>query len=671
MGLPAGLFLRPPDPSLICPICRGVLDDPSSLQCGHLFCRACLSSYQENGGALNDGGSRGGSSGNGSSGGRDRRKFRFQGVSIVCPTCRHIAVVEEDDPSPPPSTPRAVATHRIEHLQIRCRNQLAREEGKECEEGEESCNWTGKLGAYSSHAAQDCPLEVIPCRASNCHHRQRRGAMRSGGYCHRPECARTIASQYLSGKSLDFLHGGTTCAKNDSLEGTAETGTCDKENSDVNHRELSRGSGNKENNQVMGNGRAHLQTLTRCAQTTDDGGDNNVETVSGDKEKANINYASGGSGTAAAPKEGGLMTQRLARLCLEADRILAKPFTPHNDVEAATPPKSQTRKQVHDDDTMVSPRPWAMSTPSKSTPRKKSGGAGKKRPDKNGENDDTAKKEAAAVLNATRDENGNSSAFVIAAVKVLVAKEMSKIRRQDAAQAMFVHRHLMEFCRSWMRRKPEALHDFAVYRPKTCRATSLLVGIPGPKRTVWEGGLFPLHVQWNDLDGPPQCRFPREFHHANVDPTGLVSLSTLKKDWHPEIAIAEILFDIQQLLAHPNHDEPAQPEARHSYKNGLYDHKTTIQTSLYLPRRSLLPLLAAGIEGCGAPSSWQLVEDEALSGRKETAKQRPKRPKEPVFASSHRKGACRCSCCAWGQTLWDSRREMRYLFGKGGSSDYP
>ena len=39
------LFVPPPDPDLICPICQCVLDDPVECLCRHVFCRLCIETW--------------------------------------------------------------------------------------------------------------------------------------------------------------------------------------------------------------------------------------------------------------------------------------------------------------------------------------------------------------------------------------------------------------------------------------------------------------------------------------------------------------------------------------------------------------------------------------------------------------------------------------------------
>ncbi|CAK5075375.1 unnamed protein product [Meloidogyne enterolobii] len=89
--------------------------------------------------------------------------------------------------------------------------------------------------------------------------------------------------------------------------------------------------------------------------------------------------------------------------------------------------------------------------------------------------------------------------------------------------------------------------------------------IPGPKTTIWEGGLFKLRMIFKDdfPSTPPKCRFEPPLFHPNVYPSGTVCLSLLdeNKDWRPSISVKQLLVGIQELLVSPNPEDPAQAEA--------------------------------------------------------------------------------------------------------------
>ena len=231
---------------------------------------------------------------------------------------------------------------------------------------------------------------------------------------------------------------------------------------------------------------------------------------------------------------------------------------------------------------------------------------------------------------------------------------------------------VMKFCRDWMVRKPDPLFDFVVYREamqyddtKSYRnslnndVTKLLVGIPGPKRTVWEGGLYPVIFHWarSGPVKPPLCKLPAGFHHPNIFPSGTISHPSLNEEagWRPDFTIPELMFDIQQLLAHPNVNSPAQAEAYHCYMDdkNKYDQIAAEIAQTHTPER--FNQIATD------STQWVPVEDSS---------QEPKEaPAEPPLAEGNKdpvhKKPCSCSCCAWGKAtgMWDRRLQMRFLWG--------
>ncbi|GAA5969905.1 hypothetical protein JCM11641_008080 [Rhodosporidiobolus odoratus] len=115
-------------------------------------------------------------------------------------------------------------------------------------------------------------------------------------------------------------------------------------------------------------------------------------------------------------------------------------------------------------------------------------------------------------------------------------------------------------------------------------------GIPGKEGTKWEGGVYPLTLQFPDdyPSKPPKCKFPAAFWHPNVYPSGTVCLSILneEKAWKPAITVKQILLGVQELLDAPNADDPAQLEAYQSFKKdkAAYDKKVASQQRDYAPK---------------------------------------------------------------------------------------
>ena len=79
---------------------------------------------------------------------------------------------------------------------------------------------------------------------------------------------------------------------------------------------------------------------------------------------------------------------------------------------------------------------------------------------------------------------------------------------------------------------------------------------------------------------PPLCKLPGGFHLPNVYPSGTISLSTLNEEegWRPDFSIPELMFDIQQLLAHPNMNSPAQSKAYLCYKDDKVEYLGMIKS---------------------------------------------------------------------------------------------
>ncbi|TYK00890.1 SUMO-conjugating enzyme SCE1 [Cucumis melo var. makuwa] len=105
--------------------------------------------------------------------------------------------------------------------------------------------------------------------------------------------------------------------------------------------------------------------------------------------------------------------------------------------------------------------------------------------------------------------------------------------------------------------------------------------IPGKVGTDWEGGFFPLTLNFSEdyPSKPPKCRFPQGFFHPNVYPSGTVCLSILNEDsgWRPAITVKQILVGIQDLLDQPNPADPAQTEGYHLFIQDAVEYKKRVR----------------------------------------------------------------------------------------------
>jgi ubiquitin-conjugating enzyme E2 I len=104
-------------------------------------------------------------------------------------------------------------------------------------------------------------------------------------------------------------------------------------------------------------------------------------------------------------------------------------------------------------------------------------------------------------------------------------------------------------------------------------------GIPGKVGTIWEGGTYPLTMEFTEEypSKPPKCKFDPPLFHPNVYPSGTVCLSILNEDedWRAAITVRQVLLGIQDLLNNPNPNSPAQAEAYHMFISDktLYEQK--------------------------------------------------------------------------------------------------
>ncbi|KAL0042063.1 hypothetical protein WJX77_001974 [Trebouxia sp. C0004] len=144
--------------------------------------------------------------------------------------------------------------------------------------------------------------------------------------------------------------------------------------------------------------------------------------------------------------------------------------------------------------------------------------------------------------------------------------------------------------KAWRKNKPFGFHA----RPEsgTDGAINLMkwkCHIPGKTKTDWEGGYFPLTIEFSEdyPSKPPKCKFAPNFFHPNIYPSGTVCLSILNEEegWRPSITVNQILLGIQDLLNDPNPNSPAQSDAYMLFtqRPAEYKRRVRAQTSAHPP----------------------------------------------------------------------------------------
>lgn len=140
-------------------------------------------------------------------------------------------------------------------------------------------------------------------------------------------------------------------------------------------------------------------------------------------------------------------------------------------------------------------------------------------------------------------------------------------------------------------RKDHPINFYARPLKDNSGGTNLFVwecGIPGPKGTDWEGGLFKVVMTFSD-DYPaaaPVCKFSPPIFHCNVFASGGICLDLLNGNWKAGITIKQILLAIQHLLDHPNPEHVTdRPEASRLLNSSpsQYSQRIRAQTAMHAP----------------------------------------------------------------------------------------
>eukprot|EP01113_Clastostelium_recurvatum_P018991 TRINITY_DN2238_c0_g1_i1.p1 TRINITY_DN2238_c0_g1~~TRINITY_DN2238_c0_g1_i1.p1 ORF type:complete len:175 (+),score=25.43 TRINITY_DN2238_c0_g1_i1:46-525(+) len=144
---------------------------------------------------------------------------------------------------------------------------------------------------------------------------------------------------------------------------------------------------------------------------------------------------------------------------------------------------------------------------------------------------------------------------------------------------------LAEERKAWRRDHPHSFYARPANNPDG--SANMMVwecGIPGKEGTIWEGGVFPLKLEFSEdyPSKPPKCSFPKGFFHPNIFPSGAVCLSIINEqyDWKPSITVKQILLGVQDLLDTPNPASAAQQHAYDVYTKDRADYTRRVKAEV-------------------------------------------------------------------------------------------
>lgn len=108
------------------------------------------------------------------------------------------------------------------------------------------------------------------------------------------------------------------------------------------------------------------------------------------------------------------------------------------------------------------------------------------------------------------------------------------------------------------------------------------MGIPGKKNTIWEGGVYPVTINFSSEypEEPPECSFPENFYHPNVH-DGELCLSLIDWDYRPSLTLRELSLGIQALLNEPIADSCSEACMDFNIDKKRYNYKVRQQAQKY------------------------------------------------------------------------------------------
>lgn len=122
----------------------------------------------------------------------------------------------------------------------------------------------------------------------------------------------------------------------------------------------------------------------------------------------------------------------------------------------------------------------------------------------------------------------------------------------------------------------------------------LAVCLEGPKDSLYEGGVWKIHVEIPDQYPykSPSIGFETKIFHPNIDEqSGSVCLDVINQTWSPMFTMIHIFETfIPQLLNYPNASDPLNGDASSLYLNNrkLYEEKVKSYVQKYANRSEVL-----------------------------------------------------------------------------------
>ena len=122
--------------------------------------------------------------------------------------------------------------------------------------------------------------------------------------------------------------------------------------------------------------------------------------------------------------------------------------------------------------------------------------------------------------------------------------------------------------------------NFYLIQKNETEIYDLEAGFIGPKDSLYQGGLFRLHILY-PIDypfKPPRCIFLTKVYHLNICIiTGRIYIDILQDQWSPALSIGKILLSISSLLTDPNFDNPLDYKVANLYKTDICKYEYTVR----------------------------------------------------------------------------------------------